>query len=285
MRIFLTMILVVSFLTGTAKSKFGSEILTGANICLVNEGGIIVASLGNYLAGSLLAQEIEIESGNYHFMTYWTGGERYLGGTGFPSGQAGAGGSFFIPDGVYNIHYHGWTDRYNFVVVSAQMLISNDYSYNLNDDGNGNYSVENVVLPQSFARFYFSELNNGTYFGGTFPSGQSVEGGNFISVPAGTYSITINQQGFFDFTNTLNNTEFESKFITVYPNPTNGNWNFSSLSDVNSVAVYNSMGQVMFQQKIYINYFSVDSTPFPKGVYFAQIKGEKTSQTLKLLKK
>ncbi len=285
MRQFFTVIFVVFCFTANAKSKPGSETMTGANICLVNEGGVIVASIGNYLAGSLLAQNIEIQSGNYHFMTYWMGGERYLGGTGFPIGQAGSGGFFFVPEGVYNVHYHGWTDRYNFVPVSAQMLISNDYSYNLNDDGNGNYSVENVVLPQSYARFYFSELNSGTYFGGTFPSGQSTGSENFINVPAGTYTVTINQNGFFNFMNTLSNVEFESKLVKAYPNPTNNEWNFSSMSDVNSIAIYNDIGQAIFTQKIFVIDFNIDASSFPNGIYFAQIKGEKTSATLKLIKK
>lgn len=60
----------------------------------------------------------------------------------------------------------------------------------------------------------------------------------------------------------------------LYPNPNNGSFNvsISVLAEKTSLEVYNSLGQIVFEQPITTNLTTVNMSELSNGVYFAKIK-------------
>ncbi len=59
--------------------------------------------------------------------------------------------------------------------------------------------------------------------------------------------------------------------IHVYPNPSSGIFTISSETEINSVVVYNTLGETVLHQKLTANDSQIDLSLQPKGVYFAKI--------------
>ena len=62
--------------------------------------------------------------------------------------------------------------------------------------------------------------------------------------------------------------------FSYFPNPTNGNVNISSKSEITQVEVYNVTGQLLFKNNINDLNTIVDITPFAVGTYFFKLKFE-----------
>jgi hypothetical protein len=84
----------------------------------------------------------------------------------------------------------------------------------------------------------------------------------------------------------LANTEFSGIDFTYFPNPTNGTVSINSKSEINQVAVYNIMGQLLYQNDVNDLNTNVDISAYSTGTYFFKLKFDDNKEVnFKILKK
>lgn len=100
-------------------------------------------------------------------------------------------------------------------------------------------------------------------------------------------------QGFADDTNIYWNTSTTlsitdpmvfNQGITFYPNPTKDIVNFKSTESIETISIYNLLGQEVFSKKINSNEFAIDISSFSSGTYIAKLNNNEKSKSLKLVK-
>ncbi|MFP4847054.1 T9SS type A sorting domain-containing protein [Winogradskyella sp. PE311] len=89
---------------------------------------------------------------------------------------------------------------------------------------------------------------------------------------------------YFHNNTVLNIEDFETASFKAFPNPTNGEWNISGNSVVNTIAVYDILGKQVLALEPNSNDFTINAASLRTGVYFAKIEGVNGSQTIKLVK-
>ncbi|WP_162182444.1 T9SS type A sorting domain-containing protein [Lacinutrix jangbogonensis] len=88
-----------------------------------------------------------------------------------------------------------------------------------------------------------------------------------------------------DDTSTLSNSEFSLSQFSVFPNPTNNNWNVQGTQDVKTVVVFDVLGKQVLTLQPNTKDFVITSEALNSGLYFARIQGTTGTKTLKLIKK
>jgi len=84
----------------------------------------------------------------------------------------------------------------------------------------------------------------------------------------------------------LANNEFDGIDFTYFPNPTNGTVSINSKSEINQVAVYNIMGQLLYQNDVNDLNTNVDISAYSTGTYFFKLKFDDNKEVnFKILKK
>jgi hypothetical protein len=99
-------------------------------------------------------------------------------------------------------------------------------------------------------------------------------------------------QGFADDTNvywntstTLSSSEIASnQEVTFYPNPTNDIVNFSLTEKIESIILYNLLGQEVLKKLVNSNEFSVDLSNLSSGTYVIKLNSNDKMKTTKLVK-
>ncbi len=76
----------------------------------------------------------------------------------------------------------------------------------------------------------------------------------------------------------------EDNSIILYPNPTNKEVNISSESIINSIEVFNSLGQKVYQVKVKQKEKTLDISSFSKGVYIIGVNTDRGYIRKKLIK-
>ena len=79
--------------------------------------------------------------------------------------------------------------------------------------------------------------------------------------------------------------EFETLAIETYPNPTQDRWNLRTTQIINSVEVYDILGKQVLSLKPKTREVEIDGSSLRTGLYFAKVRGDNGSATLKLVKK
>jgi len=91
------------------------------------------------------------------------------------------------------------------------------------------------------------------------------------------------------FTITVNTTLGIDKNIikgfTLYPNPVEKALNVSAQENLKTLQVYNLMGQQVFQKTVNQNKATIDLSRLPQGTYFVKITTDKTTKSVKLIKR
>ncbi|MCB0380443.1 MAG: T9SS type A sorting domain-containing protein, partial [Flavobacteriales bacterium] len=72
--------------------------------------------------------------------------------------------------------------------------------------------------------------------------------------------------------------------ITIYPNPTQDQFTVSGITENSSITVLDVMGKVVHYTPKTINQTQITTENWAKGLYVVQIKGNKSSTTLKVIK-
>lgn len=84
----------------------------------------------------------------------------------------------------------------------------------------------------------------------------------------------------------LTNNEFDGIDFTYFPNPTTGKVSINSKSEINQVAVYNIMGQLLYQNDVNDLDTNVDISAYSTGTYFFKLKFDDNKEVnFKILKK
>ena len=76
----------------------------------------------------------------------------------------------------------------------------------------------------------------------------------------------------------------EDNSITLYPNPTSKDVNISSENIINSIEVFNSIGQRVYQTKVNSKSKSINISSLSKGVYIIVANTDKGYIRKKLIK-
>jgi hypothetical protein len=80
--------------------------------------------------------------------------------------------------------------------------------------------------------------------------------------------------------------DFQTTKFKVYPNPTQNTWNIKSSNQIiNSVQVFDVLGKQVISLNPNSEEVSIDASTLPAGLYFARIKSEIGSNSIKLIKK
>lgn len=87
------------------------------------------------------------------------------------------------------------------------------------------------------------------------------------------------------FENTsLSTADFDSSSFTFYPNPTKDVVHFSSSTTIETITIYNMLGQEVFSKNIDSKEFSIDISKLSIGTYIAELNTGGKSQSVKLIK-
>jgi hypothetical protein len=79
---------------------------------------------------------------------------------------------------------------------------------------------------------------------------------------------------------------FNYSTFSVYPNPAENNWNFSSSNEtIESILIVDSIGKIIRSVTPKNNKVTIDASGLTSGYYFAKVTTTSEASTIKLIKK
>lgn len=140
------------------------------------------------------------------------------------------------------------------------------------NQGNNSFVESNDLIPTYIASVAIADIDNDTDL-------DFIIGGTHFTAP------TKNPKLYKNNLITLSNTDFENNnFTTSYPNPTKDKVTISSNENIESISLFNLLGQQIFSKEVYTNEFTIDLTDFSNGTYIAKINSNGKTQSIKVLK-
>jgi len=112
-------------------------------------------------------------------------------------------------------------------------------------------------------------------------------GGGDIFIPWGkTYNVDFNRStGEWSFSDVLGVDKFAANNFSVYPNPTQNSWIFTSVnSDISAISIVDVLGKTVMSKNTSSKEVTVDATSLSKGMYFAKVTSGTSVQTVKVVK-
>jgi len=214
------------------------------------------------------------------------------GSTNFPTGTAVSNGpSLFIPGNEWFVTFNRVTGDYSFTYPSIGILGTALNGFDAADtdlsttDG-FTYTISNLTLTNGEVKFRKDNLWTSNWGSASFPSGTGTQDGANIPVTAGDYNITFDKStGNYNFTQSLTSNHFNSQNVSVYPNPSNSNWNFYSKDIIDSIEITDILGKNILKSNIKSENTIIDASQWNSGIYFAKITIGSSIQTVKLIKK
>lgn len=219
------------------------------------------------------------------------------GSASFPSGIATEGGAEIpVAANSYNITFNRQTGAYSFDFVTISLIgtgvFADDTNWTIDLDfttADGfNYTVNSFTFPGGEAKFRLNHEWNVAWGSAEFPSGTGSTAGDApnLNITAGTYSVTFNRStGAYAFNTTAGTQDFNSKSITVYPNPSNSVWNFNAGSNtISSVQIVDVTGKVVYTSAVNANQATVNVSGFASGMYFARLTSGNATETVRVVK-
>lgn len=64
----------------------------------------------------------------------------------------------------------------------------------------------------------------------------------------------------------------DSNGILLFPNPNSGNFTISGVTEESNLTIINSIGEIVFIQKVNSNFASIDASSLPNGIYYLLVK-------------
>ncbi|MFH2143851.1 MAG: SBBP repeat-containing protein [Bacteroidota bacterium] len=165
---------------------------------------------------------------------------------------------------------------------------SNPYSFRIYGQGILEWTLNNILLPDS-------NTNEAMSHGFVRFKVKQITGNNIGTI------IENNAAIYFDYnapviTNTAYNTIwkepalsvstiYQTNKIFVYPNPSNGIFTISSNIEINSIEIYNLLGERIYNSFIHSSTNSIiDLSSHPNGIYFITVKSANNVSNMKILK-
>ncbi len=130
--------------------------------------------------------------------------------------------------------------------------------------GNSSNHIEDVTLRRNSD----ISLPNTTYD----------EQGEWTSFPANTFD------GIGSHTSTLSTKSSTVESFKMFPNPTNGNNIYFSVTEDASIHIYNVLGKLIQSSEVTKSKNSINISEFAKGIYLVKINSGKQFITKKLIK-
>lgn len=222
------------------------------------------------------------------------------GASSFPSGTAAFDdqSAIDVPAGTYNVTFNKTTLEYN-IYFSTIAIVGNatPNGWPLNTAGEVdphtlsttdgvNYALNSITLTDGTAKFRANNAWTREWSANTFPNGTGTQSGGGIPATAGTYSLTLNTAtGEYSFAAAVAaNANFNKLNVTVYPNPTQSVWNFTSESDIEQIDIFDISGKNVLTIAPKHKQASINVSGLGNGFYFARISKDNSSSTIKLLK-
>ncbi len=214
------------------------------------------------------------------------------GGTTFPSGIAVFNGPDIpLTAAYYNVSFNKNTLAYAFNQTPISLIGNGAQGWDTDipmtsSAGGEEFTLTNITLVDGFVKFRANNSWSKNWGSSAFPSGTGTQNGQDIPVTAGVYDITLNRTtGAYNFVLALSLSDFDSKKISVYPNPTNNVWYFSNdVTTIQSIQIYDSIGKLIYDSNQNANSVSVDASKLRSGIYFAKVKSDNAIQTFKLVR-
>jgi hypothetical protein len=131
----------------------------------------------------------------------------------------------------------------------------------------------NIMLPDSttdyegslgYFQYRLKPLQN-------LPVGTQIENTAYIYFDYNAPIITNTTQNNFQIVTDLNSISNNQSDFLIYPNPSNGIFNFKDTKNIKQVEVYNLLGEQILAQG---NQKQINLSGFAKGIYYARINGE-----------
>jgi hypothetical protein len=192
--------------------------------------------------------------------------------------------SFGKPTEAVNTSFNDglWTNQSKVLYsYNIDNLIENEYYYqwdinNTNWDLNGTqqYTYLNGVLQnEQYSSMFFSLLK---------------EYDEYQNLTRDFYSnMYENSDTYHYYSNsTLQNESFVklNSEVTIFPNPIIDFMTISANENINSIAVFNVLGQLVFEKKVNAKEEKIDLTALTSGNYIVKINSETSSKVLKIIK-
>ncbi|MGV6829392.1 MAG: T9SS type A sorting domain-containing protein [Flavobacteriales bacterium] len=101
------------------------------------------------------------------------------------------------------------------------------------------------------------------------------------------FSISANNLYYLDdvyYDNTLSVGDFASKEFSAYPNPVNDILNIRANETISSVAIFNVLGQQVYQANIDATSSQIDMSQYKSGAYFVKVNINGTEGTVKVIR-
>ena len=108
-----------------------------------------------------------------------------------------------------------------------------------------------------------------------------------VVITAGTLGDELYYDNFYLSGGNLNSDSFAKTKFAAYPNPTHDAWIFESDSDeITSIKVFDINGRLVAElANSQDNVLKIEASSLESGLYFANVKTENSSETIKLIKK
>ena len=84
---------------------------------------------------------------------------------------------------------------------------------------------------------------------------------------------------------TLGTGSFDAFSLSVYPNPTSGDINFTASKEIKTVKLYNIIGQEVVSRTMNALEGNIDASGLPAGTYVMKLFSGDATQTVKVIKK
>lgn len=220
------------------------------------------------------------------------------GSSAFPSGTAVQGSSIPVPANMYNISFNLETKAYDFDFVIISMIglgiVTEDPGWvtdvDMSTTDGVNYTLSNFNFPGGEGKFRFDHDWGLAWGSADFPSGTatSEQGGPNLNITAGAWDVAFNREtGAYAFTTPVAGVdEFTANTISVYPNPTQNNWNFTAENVViDHLDIVDLTGKIVFTSQVNDSKAVVNAEGFAPGMYFAKLTSGNTAKTVKIIRK
>lgn len=216
------------------------------------------------------------------------------GDTAFPSGTAVQGGHIPVPANMYNITFNLETKEYSFNFVTISLIGAGIVDWNTDTDlattDGVNYTLSNFTFPGGEVKFRQNHDYTPGWGSTDFPSGTGSTDGGAPNIPvtAGDWDVAFNREtGVYAFTTpTAGVDEFIANAISVYPNPTQNQWNFAADNLViDRLDIIDLTGKVVFTSQVNASEAVVNAEGFAPGMYFARLTSGNAVKALKIIRK
>lgn len=175
-------------------------------------------------------------------------------------------------------------------------LFINNSSFHNESSGNYGYIYQDLITTDNFEIFW-TDKDSSTY-AITLTSDYELINmvpsdtlGNFATqtYSAGNHNLTIHKDEVYllkkSVAVSVTDAEKGNVNYTIFPNPTNGIFTIDNVNSFDAVIIYNSIGQVVYENRIFGNRRTIDLANQSNGIYFVHLKAKNDENiVLKLIK-